>query len=86
MSDEEKPEVPAEGAGDETAKPGPGLGGLGIGEDGDKNMICNPEIAFLFDPNRDQFPAKPYNEDGNPDFYSEDNMKKRGELEKDPVV
>ena len=32
------------------------------------------------------FPAKPYHEDGNPEYYSEQNMKKREELKQDPVV
>lgn len=40
----------------------------------------------MFSQARDQFPAKPYNEDGNPNFYSEENMKKRELLEKDPIV
>lgn len=48
--------------------------------------MINPEIAFIFDPNRDLFPNKPYYDDGNPDFYSEENIKKWESLKEDPVV
>ena len=56
------------------------------GDAGDNNTIHNPEIAFLFDPNWDQFPAKPYYDDGNPDFYTEENIKKWEALKDDPIV
>ena len=48
--------------------------------------IIDKEIAFLFEEKRDCFPNKPYYEDGNPEFYSEENVKKREELKNDPTV
>lgn len=58
----------------------------GMGDTAGDNRVTNPEIAFIFDPNRDLFPNKPYFDDGNPDFYSEENIKKREALKTDPVV
>jgi hypothetical protein len=45
---------------------------LKAAEDGgekDKNKIQNPDIAFIFNPQRDNFPSKAYYEDGNPELY-----------------
>ena len=52
----------------------------------DPNAIQNPEIAFIFNPNRDAFPSKPYFEDGNPDLYTNDKMAKRKTLKEEPIV
>ena len=52
----------------------------------DPNIIQNPEIAFIFNPNRDAFPSKPYFEDGNPDLYTNDKMAKRKTLREEPIV
>jgi hypothetical protein len=43
-------------------------------------------IAFIFNPSRDIFPAKPYYEDGNPEMYSQANKDKRQQLKTNPVV
>jgi len=91
MEDDQKPE--SEGEGEEVE----GEGGEGEddmkGDDGEENKgneldnkIKNPDIAMLFNPNRDVFPSKPYYEDGNPDLYSDDNLLKRTELKTDPTV
>ena len=80
VADENKPA--AEGADG-------GAGGMSLGmgeEDKEDNKIESAELQFLFSQTRDQFPAKPHNEDGNPDFYSEDNEKKREQLKTNPVV
>ena len=37
-------------------------------------------------PTRDAFPAKHYHEDGNPEMYTNENMKKRGSLKDNEVV
>jgi len=58
----------------------------GLGDDSKSNKINNPEIAFIFDPNRDAFPSKPYYDDGNPDYYSEESIKKWQALKEDPIV
>ena len=44
------------------------------------------DLAFIFNAGRDNFPAKPYAEDGNPEFYTEENMKARLELKDSQVV
>ena len=41
-----------------------------------------PSLKFLFDPNRDQVPNKPYYEDANSELYSRDNRKLRRSLKK----
>lgn len=48
----------------------------GMGDASGDNRQINQEIAFIFDPNRDIFPNKPYFDDGNPEFYSEENIKR----------
>jgi hypothetical protein len=48
------------------------------GGDADKNgQMKNTEIQYLFSHERDQFPNKPYHEDGNPDMYTKENIQKR---------
>ena len=55
---------------------------------GDENAIQSEGLRFVFTAQRDNFPNNPcpYYDDGNPDMYSEDNMKKRNDLKKDPIV
>ena len=64
-----------------------GLAGV-MGTEGaeDGNMIQNKHIQFIFNPNRDNFPEKPYFEDGNPELYSNENMAKRKALKEDVDV
>ena len=52
----------------------------------DPNLIQNPEIQFIFTPNRDAFPSKPYFEDGNPEMYTNDKLAKRKALKDEPIV
>ena len=62
----------------------PGMDGQG----GDENAIESEGLRFVFTAQRDNFPNNPcpYYDDGNPDMYSEENMKKRNDLKKDPIV
>ena len=54
------------------------LKGLEGNNEGDnQNKITNKDLAYVFLQNRDNFPAKPYYEDGNPEMYSKENMEKR---------
>ena len=59
------------------------IGGL---EGGDKSQVQNSEIQYLFSPDRDQFPSKPYHEDGNPEMYTKENLMKRQQLYRNDVV
>ena len=52
----------------------------------DKSSIKNSEIQYLFSPDRDQFPSKPYHEDGNPDMYTKENIAKRNALYRNDMV
>ena len=57
------------------------LKGLEGGGDADnQNKISNKDLAYVFLQNRDNFPAKPYYEDGNPDMYTKENIEKRRQL------
>lgn len=55
------------------------IAGAEGGAYGDKNKgtVKNSEIQYLFSPDRDSFPNKPYFEDGNPDMYTKENIAKR---------
>ena len=44
------------------------------------------DIKFIFKVERDDVPSTPYYDDGNPELYTGDNMKKREELKEDPIV
>lgn len=55
-------------------------------KDKDENKIKSPDLQLLFNPVRDEVPGKPYYEDGNPEWYTEENLKKRAELKNDPSV
>lgn len=44
------------------------------------NKIESEALAYIFKNNRDTFPAKPYNEDGNPEMYTKANKEKRAAL------
>ena len=48
----------------------------------DQNKIKTAGMQFVFNRNRDNFPNNPcpYADDGNPEMYSEENIKKRNEL------
>ena len=50
--------------------------------------IQSPGLKFVFNPNRDNFPNNPcpYNEDGDPNMYSKENMAKRKALRANPIV
>ena len=50
------------------------------------NQIKNPNLQYVFNPERDKFPAKHYLEDGNPEMYTTENMQKRDDLFNDPIV
>ena len=50
------------------------------------NKIESEALAFIFKANRDVFPAKPYNEDGNPEMYTAANKEKRLALRNHPIV
>ena len=52
----------------------------------DPNAIQNQEIAFIFKQERDNFPAKPYYDDGDPSNYSNEKKAKRDQLKTDPIV
>ena len=56
------------------------------GGDQNKTKHMSKDLAFIFSAARDNFPAKPYAEDGNPDFYTEDAIKERSALKENPVV
>ena len=56
------------------------------GANDDTKQIRNTNLAYVFQPARDHFPAKPYYEDGDPSMYSEENMDKREELKDNPRV
>ena len=43
-------------------------------------------MAYVFTATRDNFPAKPYHEDGNPEMYTKESMEKRNALKKNDVV
>jgi len=50
------------------------------------NRIDNPDVAYIFKKTRDDFPAKPYHDDGNPEMYTTENRKKREALRTSPIV
>ena len=56
------------------------------GPGGDKSAVKNSEIQYLFSPDRDTFPAKPYHEDGNPDMYTKESIAKRQALFRNDMV
>lgn len=60
--------------------------GDGMGAADDKNKISNKDLAYVFLQNRDNFPSKPYYEDGNPEMYTKENMEKRNSLKKNDIV
>ena len=55
-------------------------------ENDDPKPIRNSKLAYVFQPGRDHFPAKPYYEDGDPEMYSTANMDAREELKDNPRV
>ena len=61
-------------------------GGDGANAADDKNKISNKDLAYVFLQNRDNFPAKPYYEDGNPEMYTKESMEKRNSLRTNDIV
>ena len=55
-------------------------------ENDDPKPIRNTRLAYVFQPGRDHFPAKPYYEDGDPSMYTGENMDAREELRDNPRV
>ena len=51
-----------------------------------QNMILSRDLQQVFNPGRDMFPNKPYFEDGNPEWYTFENMQRRKELKTNPQV
>ena len=93
MSAEETKDIAGATPVDDTAAPGEpsgklpsGLGGVDTGGNEDEGNIQNKEIAFIFNPKRDNFPVKPYYEDGNPELYTSENQTKRDALKEDVDV
>ena len=62
------------------------MGGPGDMDPEKKGQYMSKDLAFIFNSMRDNFPAKPYAEDGNPEFYTEENLKLRQELKESQVV
>ena len=52
----------------------------------DPKPIRNQKLAYVFQPGRDHFPAKPYYEDGDPSMYTGENMDQRDDLKDNPRV
>ena len=50
------------------------------------NKIDNVDLAYVFKLKRDDFPAKPYYDDGNPEMYTKENRAKRAALKTNVVV
>ncbi|CAI2381302.1 unnamed protein product [Moneuplotes crassus] len=82
LEDGEKEENPSP----ELVKAPSGIPGLGADQDEEGNKIENQEIRFIFNPNRDKFPEKPYYEDGNPELYTDEKLAKRKALKEDVDV
>ena len=55
-------------------------------ENDDPKPIRNTRLAYVFQPGRDHFPAKPYYEDGDPSMYTGENMDAREDLRDNPRV
>ncbi len=64
----------------------PLAGGVPANDDENPNRIDNPDVAYIFKKNRDDFPSKPYYDDGNPEMYTAENLKKRTDLRNNPIV
>ena len=50
------------------------------------NKIQNPDLQRLFNPDRDEVFGKAYHDDGNSEFYSDENIKLREDLKSEGVV
>ena len=50
------------------------------------NKIDNEFISYIFKPDRDNFPRKPYDQEGNPEMYTKENVEKRKALRNNPIV
>ena len=62
---------------------------LDIEGKGDKNedsKTKNQELQMVFNPARDDLSQVPYHIDGNPEMYTDENLKKRETLKNDPIV
>jgi hypothetical protein len=58
----------------------------GAVEPDNQNKISNKDLAYVFHQNRDNFPAKPYYEDGNPEMYIKEHIEKRRLLMQNETV
>ena len=58
----------------------------GAVEPDNQNKISNKDLAYVFHQNRDNFPAKPNYEDGNPEMYVKENIEKRRLLMQNETV
>ena len=52
----------------------------GLEDAGHVKPITNEELKYVFKSGRDYFPAKPYNDDGNTDLYSNEALMQREAL------
>ena len=52
----------------------------------DPKPIRNTKLAYVFQPGRDNFPAKPYYEDGDPSMYTGEIMDQRDDLKDNPRI
>ena len=80
MADDGKLDGDLNGQEDMAAKLLKGLESGGAGEADNQNKISNKDLAYVFLQNRDNFPAKAYHEDGNPEMYTKESMEKRRQL------
>ena len=60
--------------------------GADLNGDENPNKIDNPDLAYIFKKTRDDFPAKQYYDDGNPEMYTVENRRKREALRTNPIV
>ena len=67
------------------AKASAGEGDVALNED-EPHKIKNESLQYVFAPKRDHFPAKAYADDGNPEMYTKENIKRREQLSEDPTV
>jgi len=61
-----------------------GLLGKG-GKEAKEGKVKNQDLNWVFAADRDER-GKPYYQDGNPLLYTDENLKKRADLRKDPMV
>jgi hypothetical protein len=62
------------------------MAGLNLDDNKENPNAIMPSLQFVFSPQRDNVPNKPYHEDGNIQFYAKEERKKRRQMKKDPIV